>query len=92
MEVETEFEFEAVVEMRVNAPSIFWLGGNYIEEEGMWVWDSNGDVINLTQFWDVGHPNVANTGRTCVIMDLNGFQDYNCSATVYAYGCEFSLN
>ena len=57
MEAKTQLQFDAVVQMRSTAGSIFWVGGNDIEEEGVWVWNSNGEAIDMSRFWLDGHKN-----------------------------------
>ena len=92
MEAKTQLQFDEVVQMQATAPSIFWLGGNDIEEEGVWVWNSNGEAIDMSRFWLAGRPYAGETGRNCLMMaSETGFEDYNCAASSYSYVCEYQV-
>ena len=39
-----------------NGINHIWLGGNAIQDD-IWIWNSDGERINLDQFWQDGEPN-----------------------------------
>ena len=92
MEAKTQLQFDAVVQMRSTAGSSIWLGGNDIEEEGVWVWNSNGEAIDMNRFWLDGRPYEGDNARNCLMMaSETGFVDYNCASSAYSYVCEYQV-
>ena len=91
MEVRTQEEYDRALGIWDEVGN-FWLGGNDIEEEGVWVWNSNGEVIDMSRFWLAGRPYAGETGRNCLMMASDtGFEDYNCAASSYSYVCEYQV-
>ena len=83
MEIRTQEELETAVRLIVeNTWFWFWLGANKQGEEGQWLWDSNQEVVNLDEFWEVGKP-TNYIGFDCLTMDYHragyyGLDDWYC--------------
>ena len=88
MEVRTQEDYERALQLFQELGNYpFWLGGNDIEEEGVWVWDSNDEVIDMNRFWYSGEP--SDNSEDCIMMWAPiGFCDYTCSESL-PYICEF---
>ena len=89
MEVRTQEEFDKAVQLVAQTENgKFWLGGNDMDQEGVWVWDSNRERMDMARFWNNHEPNDSRGSEDCLQMselhreDLNvlGFNDIGCSA------------
>ena len=70
MEVRTQEDFDRAIRVEEET-SLFWLGGSDVLEEGVWVWDSNNQQINLDVFWyHATEPN-GDTEQNCLIFALS---------------------
>ena len=86
-EVRTQEDYDRAVQLQQVLGNSFWLGGSDIEEEGVWVWDSNHEVMDMNRFWHSGEPSAH--FEDCVIMWAPfGFCDLTCSDSL-PYVCEF---
>ena len=57
---------------------MYWLGGNDIEEEGVWVWPhANVHVAQYTA-WQQNEPNNADSGENCMGLIRDAWNDDNC--------------
>ena len=56
MEVRSQEQFEEATQFRLEFGRHIWLGGSDSQEEGVWVWDSNQEGMNMEQFWGSGEP------------------------------------
>ena len=82
MEVRTQEEYDRALG-HWDKVGNFWLGGNDIEEEGVWIWISNGERMNMDQFWITVFlsPDNSNDQEHCLEMWGTGFNDQVCSYT-----------
>ena len=83
LEVRTQEEFDQAQNLRSEIGSQFWLGGSYREADGEWRWESNDDLINMTQFWADGQPY---KNERCLTIYGDGFYDNSCSSS-HQYVC-----
>ena len=87
MEVRNQEEFDRALRFRLTIPSPIWLGGSDIQVEGNWVWDSNGEAVNLNQFWLETRPDNS-PSRNCILLD-RGMFDFGCNYGQSSF-CEFN--
>ena len=66
MEVRPQEQFEEATQFRLEFGRHIWLGGSDSQEEGVWVWDSNGQGINMEQFWILGEPTSSYGAEDCL--------------------------
>ena len=50
MEVRTQEDYDRALQLSLQIGR-FWLGGSDIQEEGVWVWNSNGERFYRNSFW-----------------------------------------
>ena len=88
MEIRTQEEYDRGLQFRQDLGQNFWVGATDIDTDNYWVWESNQEVVNLTEFWQSSRPEVRDD-HNCAGMSSHGMFDYLCS---YAYNkavCEF---
>ena len=85
MEVRTQEEYDRALG-HWDKVGNFWLGGNDIEEEGVWIWISNGERMNMDRYWatssenpDHDNSNHDQGSEHCLEMWGIGFNDVICS-------------
>ena len=90
MEVRTQEEFDRAKNFSREVRSDTWLGGSDRHEEGVWRWESNGELINMTMFWGRSQPDDSRN-QDCLYMHvLSGlFADWSCSYFPEPFLCEF---
>ena len=95
MEVETQEQFEQVLQIASNMQRDVWLGGNDIEEEGVWVWDVNNQRIDMNQFWGTRQPSRngdPDSDVDCLLFQWDDlFDDKSCSRA-RSYLCKLNSN
>ena len=89
MEVRTQEEFDKAVQLVAQTENgMFWIGGSDLQQEGVWVWDSNRERMDMDEFWNDNEPNNHDHGEDCLQMSghhyedvhVFGFNDIRCSA------------
>ena len=88
MEVKAHEEFEKALQFR-NELDDFWLGGNDIQDEGVWIWDSNDEMMNRNRFWENDQPNNLEADQHCLQMYSGGFNDRSCTI-LKSFVCEIN--
>ena len=78
MEIHTGDANTAARQIYQDTSRTFWLGGNDIQTEGNWVWESNEEEINLNVFWMNGKPTNSNADN-CLAMTSGGMFDFGCT-------------
>ena len=79
MEPRTQQQYDEMLRLRNEQGIKVWLGGNDIDVEGEWVWDSDGSSVDLSRFWRGGEPNDAAQREDCMQMFYDtGFGDFPC--------------
>ena len=85
MEVRTQEEYDRALG-HWDKVGNFWLGGNDIEQEGVWIWISNGERMSMDRFWATSsdnpahdNPNNSQGSEHCLEMWGIGFNDVICS-------------
>ena len=86
MEVKTQEQYEQALQFRSYIGSVFWLGANDVQNEGVWIWNSTAEEVNMDVFWGDSKP--SEVGR-CMIMGESGFSHYSCSTKAWAYACQY---
>ena len=84
-EIRTQQDYDRVLEWwedNFNAPS--YIGGNTLATNGEWAWDSNGDPIPESPWWDIYE---ANRPDSCLMFNRD---DDNVGKMEYA-GCTFNI-
>ena len=91
MEVRTQDEFDRARQVGQEIGR-FHLGGSDIQQEGVWIWESNGDQINMDQFWSTNEPN-GGTDQNCLLFkvppDSVGLASGICQ-NGRGFACEFN--
>ena len=88
MEVRTQEEFETAQRFLEEIQERIWLGGSDIQEEGVWIWASNDERINMDLLWRDGEPNNGGSGSEhCLDFVTEGFNDNVCTEKYY-FVCE----
>ena len=65
-----------------------WLGGNDLEREGNWIWQSSGNDIEYTRF-QTGEPNGGMYENCLTVSQENGvWGDWVCTNTLNLHICE----
>ena len=67
-----------------------WLGASDLEEEGKWVWASDGAPVRADVVWSPGEPNDYKDGEDCMAMDvIGGLNDLPCGGDrMHPYVCD----
>ena len=87
MEVRTQEAYNAAVQFYADIGRYMWIGANDIEVDRNWVWESNQDEVNLSEFWRDGSPR-RNSDLNCgMIVGIN-LTDYYCDQ-INTFFCEF---
>ena len=81
MEIRSQHDHDKATQMRQG--SVVWIGVK--KNSGRYKWLSNGERMDMTQFWESGRPD---SGAECVAMRGSGFTDDRCTKT-FAFLCEF---
>ena len=63
-----------------NFPINIWLGGSDVDEEGSWVW-KDGSEWDYSA-WRENEPSNSGSGEHCLAISADGWNDYDCSASV----------
>ena len=79
MEVRTQEQYDDAVRIEAEIDTRFWLGGCDVDEEGSFVWASDGERVD-SEFWADGEPNNDDGEEDCIEMLAIGFNDNSCSA------------
>ena len=89
LEVKTQEDHDRARKFRIDIDKDIWLGGNDINQEGNWIWDSEGDQMDMGRFWDDGEPN-GDDGNDCLVIKKEGrFRSNECSKEHY-FVCELN--
>ena len=56
----------------ISSTASVWLGGSDSENEGTWIWDSDGSRMDMTRFWASGQPVFSEDHLS---LASNGFHD-----------------
>ena len=91
MEVRNNEEYQRARLFAKENGSPVWLGGNDLQEEANWVWDSNGEQISLTQFtqfWYKGRPYPNGPLVNCGLITGSRMFDWYC-AELLSSVCEY---
>lgn len=64
----------------------FWLSGTNLGDRDRWAWFSNGLPIVLEN-WAVGQPDNRGGNERCLVLNPDGWHDYNCNTKFY-FICE----
>ena len=90
VEAKTQAEFSKAHEVRVQLGGTrgeMWLGGKDFQEDGSYVWISNGEPISLDdQFWLTAQPSNTDS-EFCINLVFAGMNDLSCHST-QLYACE----
>ena len=86
MEVRTQHQFDEASrissELRERSGGYnIYLGGSDAAVEGEWRWASNGELIDMTRFWESGQPN---SDGDYLSMGSDGFYDYPLASRPFA--------
>ena len=66
IEMKSQEEFDRTVQISDEIGE-FWLGGSDIQQEGVWVWNSNNEQINMNQFWYRASEPDGGTDQNCLM-------------------------
>ncbi|XP_033732707.1 perlucin-like protein [Pecten maximus] len=72
--------------LTVTTASVFWTGGNDLNEEGTWTWIENDHMILLNSFWYSGAP-PANSDECLGVTNEGKWRAVDCSLTA-SYVCQ----
>ena len=91
MEIRTQEQLEKAQQFYQELRDQFWLGASDEQTEGIWVWDSNQEEVDLNEFWLDGRPMDGTVGNflNCLIMNSQGMFDWYCSHE-QLFVCEFN--
>ena len=87
MEVRTQEDYDRAQQIRSEKGGNIWLGGSDIADEGVWIWNSNGEGINMDQFWMINQPDNFTVSEDCIEITGVGFNDSRC-AKIVSFVCE----
>ena len=87
MEIRTQEDFDRAKRIKSEIGSDFYVGGSDRKVEGEWLWESNGELIDINRFWRRWEPN-DNGGQDCLYMRSGGFDDWKCDED-QAFVCDF---
>ena len=82
MEPRTQLEMNEAVRLRAAANEIIWLGGSDHLNEGVWVWASDGEPIDMVTFWNVGEPHGAREDEDYLCMASTAGQYGDCWGSI----------
>ena len=85
VEIRTQQDYDRVVEWweeNFSAPA--YIGGNTLATNGEWAWDSNGDPIPYSSWWNTYDSNRPNS---CLII----YRDDNDIGKMEIAGCTFNI-
>ena len=86
MEVRTQEEYDRALQLK-SEKGDFWIGGHDIVDEGVWIWNSTGEEINMDRFWRNGQPDNYIFDEHCLQMTGIGLNDQSC-ANIFPFVCE----
>jgi len=93
MTVNSATDLEAALSMRRWSDVHYWVGGNDLEQEGTFVWES-ADVLDVeATVWGPGEPNNEYGYEHCVCVDWRSekLNDMPCTNNNLGFICEKSL-
>ena len=85
LEFRSEDEHDKAIQLASELGHGFWVGGNDFEEEGVWVWNRNGEEIETDQLWAPNEPN-GGAQENCLEIYQGGINDLACE-DVRRYVC-----
>ena len=95
MIIDSQEEYDFALQLRdeindANFNGDFWLGGTDRVTEGEWVWNWNGEPMNMEVFWKSNQPSsVVPEEKDCIYMTRHGFYDDSCG-DYRTFVCEFN--
>ena len=90
LEPRTQEKFDIALNIMTDLGTHIWLGANDLEEEGKWVWESDGAPVRADAGWSPGEPNDYKGGEDCMAMDvIGGLNDLPCGGDrMHPYVCD----
>ena len=88
LEPRTQEKLEDAKNIASDLGTLIWLGANDLEEEGKWVWASDGAPADVG--WYRGEPNNYNGLEHCMVMwETGALNDFPCGSDLMrAYVCD----
>ena len=77
MEFSSEEEYDKAIQLAHELGYGFWLGGNDFQQEGVWIWERNGEEIDMDQLWVPEEPN-GGARENCLEINQVGVNDLVC--------------
>ena len=87
LEVRTQEQYNMAVRLRNELGFHVWIGATDIQSEGTWIWESDGQLVNLNLYWLSNRPGSTNN-YDCLALSNIGFYDFLCSVPQRSV-CEF---
>jgi len=96
IEINDQAEHNFVVQLvKETIKQSVWVGGRYVKSEGVWVWDSSGDLIGGDAYtnWAPGQPAASSSTSCLQLWKQRGYRwdDYLCKEKTH-FICEIWLD
>ena len=91
LEPRTQEKFDIALNIMSDLGTTIWLGASDLEEEGKWVWASDGVEVGADAGWYPGEPNYYGGREDCMAMRLtkSAMVDFPCGGNhMHAYVCD----
>ena len=86
MEIRTQQQYDEAAPY-VSGLGWFWLGASDADNEGIWRWESDGSLVDMTMFWASGSPSNADN-QDYMYLRAEGFDD-NWNVNRLKFFCQF---